>query len=112
MFPLKTYATIPKTRKFLPSERHVFKTIEFEPDELLQVNEMTKDELIGLCLFCGIRVYNGMPLSVLEEDEMKMAYVVWRAHMISEAKQELMPKIERGIKWLNYTKAALKILTR
>ncbi|PGQ88211.1 hypothetical protein [Priestia megaterium] len=88
-----------------------FETIGFDPEELIQLKEMNHRELTGLMIYCGIHVYNGVPLVVLKEDEMRMAYLVWRASRVEVKGAEVTQKVERGIKWFNYFHQAVEILT-
>ena len=76
-----------------------FKTIGFDPEEILQLVEMNNKGLIGLMIYCGIRVYKGVPLCVMTDDEMRMAYLAWRYMLIQEKKAETEPKIRRMLVW-------------
>jgi hypothetical protein len=112
LLKLKQYVNRWKRGLLSASSREDFKTLGFDPDEIQQLAEMEDDELTALLLFCGIRVYKEMPLSVLYPDEKRMAYLVWRFQKIIEKKKEVLPKIERGIKCINYINNAVKILTQ
>lgn len=108
MVNLKRFAGLHKKKTVTDEDREDFKTIGFDPNELLQLKEMNHKELTGLMIFCGIHVFNGVPLLVLEEDEMRMAYLIWRAEQINQRKLELAPKWERGIRWLQYIQEAMQ----
>ena len=85
-----------------------FKTIDFDPKELIQLKEMNGRQLQGLMIYCGIRVYDGVPLCVMEEDEMRMAYLVWRAELINEKKKFVRNLGKRGMKWMEQLQEAMK----
>lgn len=112
MLNLKRYTKEAAQRIITDKDREVFKTVGFDPEELWQLKDMSERELQLLLLFCGIRVYNGVPFIVLEEDEMRMAYVVWRAERIKEKKREVSIKMERGMKWTEHLLNATKIWSR
>ena len=77
-----------------------FKTLGFDPDELLQLKDMDTKELQGLMIFCGIRVLNDVPIIVMDDEEMRTAYLAWRYVKIQDRKLEIGPYAERGVKWL------------
>lgn len=79
-----------------------FRTAGFDPEELLQLKDMNNKELTGLMIYCGIHVYNGVPLIVMKDDEMRMAYLIWRGQRVDEKKNELQTVLERRLKWLRY----------
>lgn len=111
MLNLKEFASIPTYRLVTEDDRNKFKTLWFDPEELFQLKEMNHQQLRCLMLFCGIRVFNGVPIDVLEGDEMRMAFVIWRAQKIEEKKAELLPKAEEGMKWINWISKAVQTLT-
>lgn len=110
MVYLKYFAHMALEDKRCKKDYNQFKTLGFDPDELLQLKEMNKKELIGLMMFCGIRVYNGVPLIVMRDDEMRMAYLAWRAMMIEEKKAEVRPKVERGIRCFDFLQKTVEVL--
>lgn len=112
MLKLIQYADRWKRGLTTPEDREDFKTLTFDPDEIQQLAIMEEDELTALLLFCGIRVYKGMPLSVLYPDEKRMAYLAWRALQISETKRELFPKVERGIRCIDFLNRVAKVVTQ
>lgn len=99
---LNLYIHLTEIRRITEKDRREFETLEFEPDELLQVKMLEKKELMQLMWFCGIRAFNGMPLVVLEDNDMRMAYVVWRSERIKKKKESIRPTVERGIKWITF----------
>lgn len=103
---LNELAKIAKVRNVSLNDYDVFKQVEFQPDELLQLKEMSHQELVNLMVFCGIRTFNDVPLIVLDDDEMRMAYLVWRSTWSKEKEEILTSHVERGMKWLNYLKQA------
>lgn len=109
---LKFYAGKAKEKVITDKDREVFKTIGFDPEELQQLKKMDERELKLLMTFCGIRVFNEMPLVALEEDEMRMAYVLWRADKIKEKNREVAKKMERGIIWTERLLNVAKIWSR
>jgi hypothetical protein len=112
MLDLKKFVNVAKTRKVTNEDRKPFLTIGFDPEELIQLKNLDHNELLGLMMFCGIRVYDGMPLCVLEDDEMRMAYVIWRAEMIKQKTKEILPEVRRGIKWIDYLRKAAQIVSQ
>lgn len=96
-----------RVKKITEVDRKEFETLEFDPDELVQLKEMSRGNLKELMIFCGIRVFNGVPFVVMEPDEMRMAYLVWRAERINKRKERIMPFVERGIKWIQYIQEAV-----
>lgn len=99
MLNLKRIADIPAKRPFSLQERKDMQKTDFQPDELKQLKEMEEKELKLLLIFCGIRAYEGIPLEVMEEDEMRMAYVIWRAESFNEKRHKRSKWIERGLAW-------------
>jgi hypothetical protein len=108
---LKHAASIPKRRKVTQQDRDVFKTIEFDPNELLELRDMEYKELLLLMLFCGVRVFNEIPLIAMTEDEMRMAYILWRAHKIGEKKEDMKVRVERGIRWIEKIQKTVEFIT-
>lgn len=51
----------------------------FHPLELLELNDMNRNELKYLMMFCDIRVVDGLPVVAMEDDELRMAYLIWRS---------------------------------
>jgi len=96
--------------KYCLKNHKQFETIGFDPEELIQLKEMDHRELTGLMIYCGIHVYNGVPLLVLKDDEMRMAYLVWRASCIDVKKVEVTKKWGRGMKWFSYLRMAMELL--
>jgi hypothetical protein len=109
MLNLKRYAKMATEQVVTDKNREVFKTAGFDPEELVQVKEMNTKELQSLMLFCGIRAFNGVPLLVMEDDEMRMAYVVWRSQKVAERKKEIATKMEGVMKWSNRLLDAAKV---
>lgn len=110
MIDLKRYAAIGWSKHTQPMNIEAFKTLNFDPQEVMQLKEMDRKELMGLMLFCGVHVFNEVPLVVMEEDEMRMAYLGWRLLRIREKENEVKPKMERGIKWALNFREAVKLL--
>lgn len=110
MLYLKHFAQMALDDKSCIKDYTLFRTLGFDPEELLQLRDMNNEELKGLMMFCGIRVYKRVPLIVMEKDEMRMAYLEWRANRIEEKKAEVKPKVERGVKWINYLQQAVEIM--
>lgn len=100
-----------KDQSHSEKDHKFFKTIGFDPEELLEVKEMDEKELTYLMLFCNIRTFNDMPVEAMSEDEMRMAYVVWRAEKIKERSEQVSNYIRRGKKWTDYLTKALAIAT-
>lgn len=109
---LKKYAKLPYEGRVTEEHRKDFNVIGFDPEELIQLKEMNGKKLTCLLLFCGIRVYNGVPLIVLEEDEMRMAFVIWRAERIMETRGKMIPKVERSLTWINLIQEAARMIAR
>lgn len=76
---LHYYATLPKYRRITKEDREGLKTISFDPNELWMLKTMNTHELRGLMVFCDIRVYEETPIIACTDDEMRMAYLSWRA---------------------------------
>lgn len=95
---LKLYIRMVEVRRVTEKDRKDFETMTFEPDELLQIKKMSRKELLKLMWFCGIRAFNDVPIIVLEDNDMRMAYTIWRAERIKKKRDEIRPKVERGIK--------------
>lgn len=112
MLELKKYIERQKMNQATARDRDDFKTLGFDPRELQQLKDMSTNDLTGLMWFCGIHVFNGVPLLVMTDDEKRMAYLAWRVQRINEKKQELAPKVERGIRWANYLTKAVSLIAR
>ena len=110
MIELKRYAALGGTSTFTQQDRKVFQTVGFDPNELLQLQDMNNKELTHLMIFCGIRVFNGTPVCILGDDDMRLAYVLWRANLVNEKKLTIAKKAERGMKWINYMSRIAEVL--
>lgn len=110
MLDLKEIAKIPYRRYVRESDRDQFKTYGFDLNELNLLKDMEHNELLCLMLVCGIRVYNGIPLEVMRDDEIRMAYLVWRADQVNMKKAEIDEKVGRRLKWLNKINDVVKTL--
>ena len=98
---LKEYSVKGLSNPYFVMDYSEFKTIGFDPEELLQLKVMDRKELIGLLLYCGIHVFNGVPLIVMTDNEMRTAYLGWRAVKIQEKKEEVEPKLRRWFGWMD-----------
>lgn len=97
---LNLYIRMVEVRRVTEKDREAFETMDFDPVELLQIKIMNRKELLKLMWFCGIRAFNDVPIIVLEDNDMRMAYVVWRAERIKKKRETIRPNVERGIKWI------------
>lgn len=97
---LHLYIRMVEVRRVTEKDRKSFETMDFDPEELLQIKMMNRKDLLKLMWFCGIRAFNDVPIIVLEENDMRMAYVVWRAERIKKKREAIRPNVERGIKWI------------
>jgi hypothetical protein len=97
---LNYYIHLAEVRRVREKDRKEFETLEFDPDELLQLKMMDRKELLMLMWFCGIRAYNRVPIIVLEDNDMRLAYVIWRSERMKKKKEAIRPNVERGIRWV------------
>ena len=110
MLPLKEVARLALDSNELIQDYRVFEKEDFDPNELQQLKEMNERELPGLMIYCGIRVYEGVPLCVMEEDEMRMAYVIWRADIVKKKKERLKKLGKRGLEWNEYLQKIMRMV--
>lgn len=101
MLLLKHYANCALEDARCQKDYTRFQTLDFDPDELLQLKEMNKKELTGLMIYCGIHVLNGVPLLVMEENEMRMGYLAFRKIQLQDKLDKEELKRERGAKWIS-----------
>ena len=92
------YAALPQIRRIEAKDVAELQTLEWDPDELLQLRVMNREELMGLMAFCGIRTYNDMPVIACEDDELRMAYFLWRGYYSLQKRQAIWPIAQR---WKN-----------
>ena len=109
---LRECSELAQKRIITDKDHKPFKTVGFDPDELLQLKVMTTKELQGLMIFCGVEVLNGVPFVVMDDEEMRTAYLAWRYSKIQERKNELRPFAERGIKWLKRLNQMMRAVER
>lgn len=109
---LKRYAALGGTNTFTWEDRFECQRTPFDPEELIQVKDMTDLELTHLMLFCGIRTFNDTPIVTLTEDDKRLAYVLWRVEQLKEQNKQLADKAERGVKWLKRFQQVVEVLTK
>lgn len=56
--------------------------------EMLKLKHLGRQDLMFLMMFTDIRVFNDLPVIAMEDDEMRMAYLVWRYIGIEEEKEK------------------------
>ena len=95
---LKVCAYLPAKRNVTEKDREIFDTISFDPLELIQLKEMNKEELKGLMAFCGIRMFRDTPVIACTEEEMRLAYLGWRAYRSLETRKVVLNKTRE---WLS-----------
>ena len=85
MAHLTYYARMASQKIFDPDISEELKTVEWDPNELLELSVMERKDLLGLMMVCDIRVYEGTPVLTCTEDELRMAYLSWRCfYSVSE----------------------------
>jgi hypothetical protein len=89
------YAQLPEVRRVTADDHKIFRQMAWNPQELIQLKLMKHRELMGLMMFCGIRVYNEMPVIACEDNELRMAYLVWRGAMSTIKRNEIVRLLER-----------------
>jgi hypothetical protein len=72
------YSTVYESRRVKCEDHEKFDQISFDLSEISQLSIMNKEELLGLMAFCKIRRFNDVPIIACNEDEMRLAYCVWR----------------------------------
>jgi hypothetical protein len=103
------YATLPVIRRVTEEDRTSFHRMTWDPFELIELRQMRYTDLMGLMVFCDIRVFNDMPIIACTEDEMRLAYIAWRSVLSkacrvaitrkAERATGLFQKIMQGIQW-------------
>lgn len=78
MAHLTYYSRMASQKIFAPGTSDELKKLEWDPNELLELKVMSRRDLLGLMMFCDIRVYEDTPVISCTEDEMRMAYLSWR----------------------------------
>jgi hypothetical protein len=101
-------------RPITEKDREPLRKLSFEPYELIELKNMNTKDLRGLMCFCGIRVYEDMPVIACEDDELRMAYLVWRSYYSREKRVELNKKLAKvqkyGFKIFDEIKENLSII--
>lgn len=75
-----------RTNKFSKEKQLEFQKKPFDPMELLKLKRLNREELLCLMVFCEIRTLNGLPVAAMSDDEIRMAFVLWRAEGQEERK--------------------------
>ncbi len=83
------YAKLPSLRRVTSKDYKAFQTMFFEPTELTQLKLMNREELLGLMAFAGIRVMNEIPIIACSEDQMRLAFCVWRGNHSKQMKEKM-----------------------
>lgn len=95
MADLSYYAYLPRVRPIKNEDYEPFNDVAFDLSELIQLKEMNTAELRGLMMFCDIRVYNDLPVIACTDDEMRLAYLSWRAFKSADNRILLQRKLSR-----------------
>lgn len=53
--------------------------IPFNPLELITLRGLSREELLAVMVFCDIRTLNGLPVAAMDDEELRMAYTLWRS---------------------------------
>lgn len=86
-----------------------FQKRRFDPFELLKLKRLNREELLSLMVFCEIRVMNETPVVAMTDDELRMAYLLWRANGQTE-RVERQREAKRRIRILS--RAAKEFIQR
>lgn len=84
---LSYYVYLAKKRPIKPIDVERLTRKEISESEMLELRSMEGTDLLALMKFCGIRVYEGTPVIACTDDELKVAYVLWRSNGIKERKK-------------------------
>jgi hypothetical protein len=103
------YATLPAIRRVTPEDQASFHRMTWDPFELIELKQMNREDLLGLMVFCDIRLFNEMPVIACEDDELRMAYLAWRSILSRECRtliagragrvSKLFQNVTEGLKW-------------
>lgn len=81
------YSTVYEMRRVTSKDQEKFQQITFDLSEISQLSIMNRDELLGLMAFCQIRRFNDFPVAVCTDDELRLAYCIWRGNKAKETKK-------------------------
>lgn len=59
------------------------------PEELEELAQLDRESLENLMHICRITAFNGCPVVALTDNEIRMAYCVWRGYEINERRAPL-----------------------
>ncbi len=85
---------LPSKRRITSKDHKQFDSVFFDLNELSQLQTMNKEELLGLMAFCQIRIFNHLPILACSEDEMRLAYCVWRGDKSKKEKKTMLNMIK------------------
>lgn len=97
------YATLPEIKRITEEDREVFRSLSWNPQELIDLKLMERHQLLGLMMFCDIRTFNEMPIIACEDDELRTAYLIWRGALSKERRAEIFKTAEKLKKLTNAT---------
>jgi hypothetical protein len=103
---LSYYVQLTKTRIVNEKDRQALIDTTFRKTELIEVQAMTRNELMLLMAFCDIRIFNDQPVISLTDNELRMAYIVWRGTFVKEKRQHH----EKAIRLIRQTLKDIKQL--
>lgn len=86
------YAALPEIRRVTDKDREELCRLSWNPQELIQLKLMSRHQLLGLMMFCGIHVVNDIPVLACEDDELRTAYLIWRGALSKEKRWRVLEK--------------------
>jgi hypothetical protein len=95
------YIALASVRPITEKDRKPLQRFSFDPQELKELKEMKTNELRGLMCFCGIRTFEELPVIACDDDELRMAYIVWRSYYSKEKRLVLNKKVNRFEKYMD-----------
>lgn len=94
---LDYYAHIARKRTVTSLDVERLMNYEISDRELNELRILPRVDLLSLMKFCDIRTYEDTPVIACTEDELRLAYIIWRSQGIKKRKKKIV-QLNRQLK--------------
>ena len=99
---LRRFAKLPLFRPVLERDTEELRQLPWTPDELKELREVDRERLLGLMVVTGIRIFNELPVIACDDEELRMAFFVWRLAQHVEERRKATKKLRGFFKRLQF----------
>lgn len=98
-----------KLNKHTRLDQKILKELPVSPYEIMQVHHLNQKDLRLLMFFCDIRVVQDIPIIAATDNEMRMAYILWRSGGIQEKKDSKNKLLSKTFAFLKDIKKIIRM---